>query len=126
MRFNLRILLVIITFAGIAVASFIDPRITELLGISVIALVAYKTIAAISLRGKQRLAALGGAVFGWTYLIVSQLFGAGKPVYLMFSIGQGMSRQLHEELGIWLATAFMVLLGTGFGIMLSKCQDDSG
>lgn len=37
-----------------------------------------------------------------------------------------MSRQLHEELGIWLATAFMVLLGTGFGIMLSKCQDDSG
>lgn len=126
MRFNLRGLLLLTAFVAIGCGSLLDKTVTaEIFGILVIAFLAFQTSAALILRGERRYPPIGAAAFGWTYVMLSQLFNLGRPIYIMFFLGQRIGYKFHEDSDVMLTAAGMIFLGKWVGAFLSRLQRDT-
>jgi len=80
--------------------------------------VAYRTTEAILEVGRRRSAALGAAVFAWTYIVVVRVGGIGGTDRLANSLRRwlhpGINTALNEEL-FWLSVLVFLVVGSWIG-----------
>ena len=121
--FSLRQLLVLIAIIALACASIVRPflHLEELLGLSVLIFVAYRTAEAVLAVGQRRYAASGAAIFAWTYIAVVRIGKIGGLEGLAEALRRllhsGRNAQLEEDL-FWLSVLLFLVVGSWLGGLL--------